>query len=220
MAVVTWRLWKRRNEVIFQNEFTSPLSLMKQVNQKLQDLKLLQHPTQIIPAMQEERVEPLQVWKAPPYGYYKINWDAAVDHKNQRVGIGVIIRDSDGQVIGTMRKNKFLNPDPHLAEACAALHAVLLGSNIGLRNIFLEGDALNVVNAINGVGEHWGQAGMVIVDIQEILNCFNSWFVAYSQRSTNQVAHVLARNALSIEGELIELEEIPSCIISMLQNPF
>ncbi|XP_042972840.1 uncharacterized protein LOC122304646 [Carya illinoinensis] len=119
-----------------------------------------------------------------------------------------------------MRKNKFLNPDPYLAEACATLHAILLGSNIGLRNIILEGDALNVVNAINGVGEHWGQAGIVIADIQEILNCFNAWSVAFSHRSTNQVAHVLARNALNIEGELIELEEIPSCIISVLQNPF
>lgn len=40
MVVVPWRLSERRNEVVFWKEFTSPTSLLKQTNIKLQDFRL------------------------------------------------------------------------------------------------------------------------------------------------------------------------------------
>ena len=33
----------------------------------------------------------LNRWKAPPLGWFKANWDAGVDRKKERVGLGVII---------------------------------------------------------------------------------------------------------------------------------
>lgn len=38
-------------------------------------------------------------WKAPPDGMYKINWDVAIDSKNMCMGIGIIVRDCEGQLI-------------------------------------------------------------------------------------------------------------------------
>lgn len=72
------------------------------------------------------------------------------------MGIGTIIRNQEGQVKGTMRMNNPLFPYAHLAEAYAALHSSLLGIDMGLGNIILKGDALNVVNEINGANENWG----------------------------------------------------------------
>jgi hypothetical protein len=37
----------------------------------------------------------LEIWKAPPIGMYKINWDVAIDSKNMRMGIGIIVRDCE-----------------------------------------------------------------------------------------------------------------------------
>lgn len=118
--------------------------------------------------------------------------------------------------MGTIRMNRPLFPNPHLAEAYAALHAVLLGLDMGLRKIILEGDALNVVKEINGDKEHWGRVGMIVTDVQKSLQRFESWKVVHTSRSTNQVAHCLVKNALNIEGELVELEEVPRCITSLL----
>jgi hypothetical protein len=37
-------------------------------------------------------------WKPPPSGFYKINWDAGVDKQKGKLGIGFIVRDSQGKV--------------------------------------------------------------------------------------------------------------------------
>ncbi|XP_042983278.1 uncharacterized protein LOC122312683 [Carya illinoinensis] len=165
MAVVAWRLCKRRNEAIFQKVFTSPSILWRQIHQKLQDLSLLNHKP---PHSSSSNVmaNSMDQWKAPLIDHYKINWDAAIDHKNCRVGIGTIIRNWEGQVMGTMKMNRPLYPDPYLAESYAALQATLLGVNMGLRKIILEGDALKVVKEINGDNENWGQAGMIISEVK------------------------------------------------------
>ncbi|XP_042964613.1 uncharacterized protein LOC122298827 [Carya illinoinensis] len=131
MAVVAWRLWKRMNELVFQKEFTNPLIILKQTRQKLQDLRLLQSNTSISTARQVGCVEPMNQWKAPPNGHYKINWDAIIDQKKCRMGIGTIIHNWEGQVMCTMRLNKPLFLDPNLAEAYAAPHVVLLRQEIG-----------------------------------------------------------------------------------------
>jgi hypothetical protein len=33
-------------------------------------------------------------WNRPPHGWYKINWDMAIDVTTRRMGIGTIVRDS------------------------------------------------------------------------------------------------------------------------------
>ncbi|XP_042950375.1 uncharacterized protein LOC122282493 [Carya illinoinensis] len=93
MAVVAWRLWKRRNEVTFQKEFTSPTTILKQANQKLQDIRLLHHKPPVTLEIQRGAAVYSEQWQTPPNDFYKINWDAAIDHKRCRVGIGTIIRN-------------------------------------------------------------------------------------------------------------------------------
>ena len=39
-------------------------------------------------------------WKAPPIGWVKANVDGAFDSASSSGGLGVVIRDSDGVVIG------------------------------------------------------------------------------------------------------------------------
>ncbi|KAF5474944.1 hypothetical protein F2P56_006796 [Juglans regia] len=118
MAVVAWRIWKRRNEVVFQQEFISPNSLLKQATQKLKELRLLHHKSPGIPSTDSTT---LVQWEASSNSYYKINWDSAVDKQQCKIGIGTIIRDWEGELIATMRMKRSLFPSPYLAEAYAAL---------------------------------------------------------------------------------------------------
>lgn len=47
-------------------------------------------------------------WQVHPNGMYKINWNAALDSKTRRIGISIIVRDFEGQVIGAKGVNSFV----------------------------------------------------------------------------------------------------------------
>lgn len=52
----------------------------------------------------------------------------------------------------------------------------------------LEGDALNVVNGINGKVENWSLVGLMIQDIKGLLVTLQHWTVAYVLRNYNVLA--------------------------------
>ena len=41
-------------------------------------------------------------WKPPTYGLYKINFDGALFADQACASLGVVIRDSEGQIIGAL----------------------------------------------------------------------------------------------------------------------
>jgi hypothetical protein len=66
------------------------------------------------------------------------------------IGMGAIVRDSDGKVIAMMCDTLDLIQDPVLAETLAARCVVELSLLLGIRKIILEGDddLLQVVHAL------------------------------------------------------------------------
>jgi hypothetical protein len=68
----------------------------------------------------------LMKWMAPPQGWYKANWDAAIVKNIGRMGFGVVIRDHKGLmcVSKSITRQGFL--DPKVAEASAAFLAIQL----------------------------------------------------------------------------------------------
>lgn len=65
-------------------------------------------------------------WQAPPSGIYKTNWDAAIDKRTGRIGIGIIACNSQGRVLVAGSLTLSSHADPSVAEAWAALYAVML----------------------------------------------------------------------------------------------
>ena len=62
-------------------------------------------------------------WTRPLHGWYKINCDAAVDAKNGKMGVGLILRDHNGGIIaaGSFMLKGWL--DPTTTEAMATVKA-------------------------------------------------------------------------------------------------
>ncbi|XP_042988653.1 uncharacterized protein LOC122316184 [Carya illinoinensis] len=185
---------------------------MRQAAQKIENLAVLSSQQTTNPTTTTQTLQ----WNAPPANVYKVNWDSAVDKVNCKVGVGTIIRDWEGRVIACMRMCKPLFPNPYLAEAFGALHSAKLAIDIGLKQIKLEGDAMNVINDIKGNKASWKQTGLIINDIKQVLRGFDSFSIDFTPRSCNNLAHCLARNALNITDVLVDIEDIPSCIASLL----
>ncbi|XP_042950130.1 uncharacterized protein LOC122282244 [Carya illinoinensis] len=71
----------------------------------------------------------------------------AIDKDNSKVGIGVIVRDLDGLGIASLCSSITLTPNPKIGEAIA-VRATTLCVELGLSQIILEEDALNVVQTV------------------------------------------------------------------------
>jgi ribonuclease HI len=146
---------------------------------------------------------------APQSGLIKVNWDAAIDISGKRMGMGIIARDHEGYVLASMCSIKQFIVDPAVAEAYAALKAVEFCCDLGLWNILLEGDALEIVNALLLDDPSWSRYGHLIDDTKLLLQRFCSWEVQHVKRGANMAAHSLAKGALRQSLEQIWLEDSP-----------
>lgn len=57
------------------------------------------------------------LWMAPLLGLYKINWDATIDIKNARIGVGIIAHDSQGWVVAARSLTLSTHANSLVAEA-------------------------------------------------------------------------------------------------------
>ncbi|KAF5458192.1 hypothetical protein F2P56_022246 [Juglans regia] len=151
----------------------------------------------------------------PPQGIVKINLDASVDKHLSLAGFGVVVRDSKGHVLATMRMKQNLLPDPHLSESYVVFYASKFAMELGFQRIILEGDALNIVEGIKNGAQGWDSSSMLILDARSLLAQLQQWTVAHIQRGFNSVAHALAISALSIANSMFDIE-VPQCIAHLL----
>jgi hypothetical protein len=65
-----------------------------------------------------------KLWKPPDAEFMKVNWNTSLNLKSSMVGLGCVIRNDDGYVIGVKCCACKVHVDPLLAEAMAALFAL------------------------------------------------------------------------------------------------
>lgn len=106
--------------------------------------------------------------------------------------------------------------DPTFAEAWAALHAVTFSKDMGLFDIILEGNALQIIKEINSTNINLSRYGHFIDGIKTELSFFRSFRVMHERREANSDTHDIAREVVSHVVDSIRLEEIPPIIYSIV----
>ncbi|GMN67137.1 hypothetical protein TIFTF001_036205 [Ficus carica] len=87
-------------------------------------------------------------WKPPCSGFVKINVDAAVWDEMDIIGIGVVVRDETGALLGAMAGRVFGCFSPFLGECIAVREGAFFAQMGGLDDWTIESDVVNVVRAI------------------------------------------------------------------------
>jgi ribonuclease HI len=105
---------------------------------------------------------------------YKVNWDATVDKKNGRIGLGIVVRDYEGVVLAERSTTNNFLVEPVMAEALAAFHAIELCQEMDFSDIILEGDALQIVNTMKTTGTNWSNFGHIVNGIKSELSQLRS----------------------------------------------
>lgn len=175
-AVLTRKIWLKRNSVGFGRDFIPPNQLVQESHASLEDFR----GVTILVAMEEDTCSLHFVDFPPLTGLYKANWNAAIDIKNGRIGVSIIARDSWRQVVVAHSLTISALVDSVVVEAWAASHAVLFAKETGLLDLILKGDAFQVVNQINAESSSLSGIGHFTEGIK---------FELHSQRSSG-VIHV------------------------------
>ncbi|XP_030939570.1 uncharacterized protein LOC115964388 [Quercus lobata] len=160
--------------------------------------------------MNPVRHAPRVKWLPPAEGGYKPNFDAAFFENSEVAGIGVVVRDSSGNVMGALSQKIPKPQSVEHAEALAACGAVILVKELLLSQACFEGDCQRVIQAINACGPSRTLFGHIIEEI----HCFSSALACCSfvhvRREGNKLAHALARRAVLSADTDVWVEELPN----------
>ena len=130
------------------------------------------------------------IWKPPPYGWVKLNFDLAV--REEKTSLAIVGRDDKGDLMFAWAKQ--IEPgSPLMGEAKAALCAIKRAIENGFSKIIVEGDAWNVIDPLSNTGmtSHWSIAE-VITNILDFVKCFDD--ISFSvYREGHVSAHLLAK---------------------------
>ncbi|XP_059451001.1 uncharacterized protein LOC132181785 [Corylus avellana] len=151
-------------------------------------------------------------WRAPSHGWLKANWDATVGRKNGRLGVGIVIRDHRGEMCATKSWTQSGLLDPTAMEAMATFVAVQMCKALGLQHVQLEGDAHNVVEAVNNTEPNGSCWGHLVADIPSVLHAVQHWEMKHVPREAHQGAHVLAKLATTNDMDCEWFFAPPDCI--------
>ncbi|KAF5468918.1 hypothetical protein F2P56_013026, partial [Juglans regia] len=100
ISMVMRSIWLRRNEVVFKDTFKSPSQVMTQAKE---ELRTYYQAKQKLRQNTEPRVtEGESLWSKPRESFVKANWDGAVDKERKKVGLGVVIRDEEGEIMAAV----------------------------------------------------------------------------------------------------------------------
>lgn len=134
-----------------------------------------------------------------PVSFYG-NWKHYLQISNLRtqayrnVHNDIIIRDFEGVVLCGWSTTKNFLVTPEITEPLTVLYAVKTCKKMGFQNIILEGNALQIVNAIKVTCNNWSSFGHTVDGIKMELRQLQSWRIElHVKRDANIVVYTIVK---------------------------
>ena len=131
--------------------------------------------------------------------------------------LGVIIRNQEGLVIGSMSTRLPQQLQPIEIEALVASKALEFAKEVGISEAVLEGDSLLVMKALKTKNAGLAPFGLLIQDSLTLSSGFFKLSYSHTKREGNLVAHSLAQLAINNPNCVICMEDVPSDVLSSYQ---
>ncbi|KAK9993402.1 hypothetical protein SO802_023105 [Lithocarpus litseifolius] len=133
-SMVEWAIWNRRNNLRLGKPAAPLNELLSQSQDRLREFKLY-NSLSIIPVGR-----PPTSWQAPNSDTYKVNFDGALFAAENSAGLGVVIRNAEGQVMVSLSEKTTLPFTAIEVEAMAVRRALTLALETGFQQIILLAD--------------------------------------------------------------------------------
>ncbi|XP_073057409.1 uncharacterized protein [Primulina eburnea] len=136
-------------------------------------------------------------WTKPPLGHFRLDVDAGFHEQKGVFSVGAVITDHRGFICAASGRG-IRHPGSVVA---AELNAILFGLKLAVqgnyRNVWVFSDSVQAVNALTETTEIINHDGVLISNIQELLQSGCFLRIRNVSRCSNKVAHCLAHFALS-----------------------
>lgn len=136
-------MWSRRNDFVFNSKVGPPYCTVQTAWEELELLSSIAEADQL----SENGTRSVAKWRPPEQASMKLNWDAALDIKNRKLGIGIIIRHHNGAVVACLSSVEDFHSKAVLAECRALWRALVFSEQLSIDKVTLEGDAQVVIQA-------------------------------------------------------------------------
>ena len=144
-ATIAWCIWNNRNLYKHEGRCKPAKVLAREAIRYAEEYRHGNSQTIQTPG---QRPRLGSQWRPPELGWYKINVDATIFKEEGSFGVGVVIRNEDGCLMGAMSKKLPFPLGPMEAEARAAEEGILLARDLGLSKVIVEGDAKTIMVAL------------------------------------------------------------------------
>ncbi|CAN1824958.1 Putative ribonuclease H protein At1g65750 [Linum perenne] len=195
-SIVLWGIWNERNRRVWRNESCTARTAMKLAFDDVSNW-LAAQASPVPPA--QPAVHPCEKWHAPPFGSLKCNSDVGFHAATNEMGMGIILRDCDGRVVGFKQWHDVGQWTPREGEAAALLSAMSWVAEIGYEDVIFECDAEAISHALDSDEDDLSEFGCLISRCRELLASFPRFRIQVVRRIRNQVAHLLARQSFSLD---------------------
>ena len=197
-------LWNRRNAKHFGRPVHLLTKICSMVSTLLQDFLATQSEP---PALPNPII--LQQWRPPKNNSYKVNSDVATFGSTNSAGIGVIVRDCAGEVIGALSLPILMPQSVAVAEALACRQAVKFATKIGLTRVVIEGDSTVIINVLTMANGDQTSYGNILEDIFAHASGFQLIDFHHVPQVCNSVSDALAKKASTVTSLQVWLEDSP-----------
>ena len=134
-------------------------------------------------------------WSPPSNSWCKANFDGAVFQELGEAGLGVVVRDHEGTVIGAFSERIALPPTVEDVEAMAGRRAISFAKELGLPKVIFEGDAARIINSLNSEEECLAPFGHIVEESRYLGASFSAFAFNHVKRIGNRIADKLAKLA-------------------------
>jgi hypothetical protein len=171
------------------------MMVFKEASKYIEDFRMFNMKEQLVRVPVVDTLNRSKLWKSPVVRLMKVNWDASLNLNAGIVGLGCVIRNDEGLVLGAKCSACKVQADPLLAEAMAALLALDFSIDMGFSKIVSEGDSLQVIKGMCDPDAPLVRIGHYLETIRQKDAGFSFCTWVHCCREANDVAHVLAREA-------------------------
>uniref|UniRef100_A0A803PCK9 Reverse transcriptase domain-containing protein n=1 Tax=Cannabis sativa TaxID=3483 RepID=A0A803PCK9_CANSA len=206
-AMISWSIWKTRNEVFWQNKNCTTLGVVQSARKALDQWRVANKNTAATFATGV--LSNSNIWRKPLCGKIKVNVDSAIFESQRMFGFGCVARDHTGQLLEAISDSRIGGVLPEIAEVVGMKEALSWIKRKGLEDVFIETDSLMVVQAMNSTVHMPSYFGLLVEDCRLILSSLKNIFISFVYRSANKAAHSLARTSCSLSGCLFNERNAP-----------
>lgn len=193
-ALALWWIWKWRNEAIFTNTLYHLQSKVLWINTQMERVTDAFLRSKLYMGSEPTYQWESRSWTKPEPGMVKINFDGSLDPHTKRAGCGGVVRDSSGNWLYGFTNN-IGSCAPDQAEAWGLLRSIQAAVHMGYRNIIVEGDSKEVIDAMSNSSNTTSSIGNILKACRQELRQIETWKLELIPREINTVADQLAKSS-------------------------